>query len=560
MARKNSGSIGILELPKEKIMSNRIQQWPECDLDSASLRPEPSFIVVFGATGDLSHRKLFPALFDLHLDGLLPNGVVLLGFARKSLTSEAFRKDLAASCSTYSRHKEFSDGAWDRFAQRIFYLESNLEDPAGYELLAKIIHHENNPVIPFDGSGETLPFNVLFYLAVGPEYFGSIANRLGQAGLGTAPGLGSPRGKGWKRLVVEKPYGRDMESSLSLTETLNRSFRETDIYRIDHYLGKETVQNLLYLRFANAVFEPIWNSNHIESIDISVFETEGIGSRGGYYDSEGAARDMLQNHLVQLLCLVTMEPPATLDPERIRDEKVKVLRTIPDYSRDELIRRSVRGQYTPGSSLGDTASGSNIPAVDNASTIHATIPGYLGENKIRPNSTTETYVSFTVSLDNWRFSSVPITLRTGKAFAEKYSEIVIHFRRPPAALFAAHCGDTLSPNCLTIRIQPDEGVWLRFNSKIPGRSAIKPSELRFSYRQVSDYFPEAYERLLADALSGDSTLFIRSDESEQSWRVIDALLAAWASADPGSAPEKGGLWMYPAFSPVPDVKYPTRPE
>jgi glucose-6-phosphate 1-dehydrogenase len=342
---------------------------------------------------------------------------------------------------------------------------------------------------------------------------------------------------GWRRLVVEKPYGADGGSARRLTEALQRNFDEKDIYRIDHYLGKETVQNLLYLRFSNSIFEPLWNRNHIEAIDISVFETEGIGGRGGYYDQAGASRDMLQNHLVQLMCLTTMEPPASLDPESIRDEKVKVLQSITLKGAKDLLSRSRRGQYAQGRS----PDGKDIPA-------------YVEEAKVRPESRTETYVSLRLELDNWRFSGVPITLRTGKAFAEKYSEIVIHYRRPPVALFAAQCGDALVPNALTIRIQPDEGVWLRFNAKVPGMPAIKPSELRFSYREVADYLPEAYERLITDALSGDSTLFIRADESEGAWRIVDALEEAWAGADPGGEPAQGGLILYPAGSSVPGLE------
>jgi glucose-6-phosphate 1-dehydrogenase len=277
------------------------------------------------------------------------------------------------------------------------------------------------------------------------------------------------------------------------------------------------VQNLLYLRFANSVFEPIWNRNHIESIEISVFETEGIGQRGGYYDKAGAARDMLQNHLIQLMCLATMEPPASLDPESIRNEKVKVLLSISPYDVDRFIQNSTRGQYTEGVS----PDGQSIPA-------------YRKAAKVDPDSTTETYVSLRLELDNWRFSGVPIILHTGKAFAQKFSQIVINFRRPPAALFAAQCGDSLIHNSLTLRIQPDEGVWLRFNA-------------------VSDYLPEAYERLIADALAGDSTLFIRADESEHAWSIVDAMEAAWASVVPTAEPDRGGLRFYPAGSPVPEA-------
>jgi len=531
-------------------MSTPVDSYPLCNLDMNAFSPEPAFFVVFGATGDLSHRKIFPALFDLFFEGILPAELIMVGFARKPFDNDGFRAELKQGCVKYSRHGDFSDPQWKAFSERVVYLASDLNDPEGYARLAGMVAGRESLPGGVHAAG-SLPANALFYLAVGPEYFGIIAGKLGEAGLGS-PGTGSAgmgsagmgsagmgptnQGTGWRRLVVEKPYGRDGASAKTLTELLHAHFAENDIYRIDHYLGKETVQNLLYLRFANSVFAPVWNRNHIESIEISVFETEGIGERGGYYDSAGAARDMLQNHLIQLMCLTTMEPPASLDPESIRDEKVKVLQSVARHEAGDMLSRSVRGQYTAGKD------DSGIP-----------VPSYRNETKVRGDSTTETYAALRLELDNWRFSGVPITLYTGKAFAEKFSQIVIHFRRPPAALFAAQCGDNLIHNTLTIRIQPDEGVWLRFNAKVPGLPAIKASELRFSYREVADYLPEAYERLIADALAGDSTLFIRSDESGQAWRIIDALEAAWARADAAAVPEKGGLLLYPAGSPIPEL-------
>ncbi len=512
-------------------MTGKSESYPLCNLESSALTPESAVFVVFGATGDLSHRKIFPALFDLFAGGILPGSLIMIGFARKELDDSIYRADLKASCAKYARRGNFTEAQWEAFSSRIFYLASDLDDPSGYETLADMLGGGNASFAARLGN-KRLPVNILFYLAVGPEFFGAIAGRLGKAGLGSS---GETPG-GWRRLVVEKPYGSDGTSAKALTADLHEAFAEKDIYRIDHYLGKETVQNLLYLRFANSVFEPVWNRNHIESIEISVFETEGIGSRGGYYDKAGAARDMLQNHLVQLMCLTTMEPPASLDPESIRDEKVKVLQSISRSVQGNILSRSIRGQYAEGMDAG----GGKIRA-------------YRDEAKVGPDSTTETYVSLQVELDNWRFSGVPITLHTGKAFASKFSQIIIHFRRPPIALFAAQCGDSLMHNTLTIRIQPDEGVWLRFNAKVPGIPAIKASELHFSYREVADYLPEAYERLIADALAGDSTLFIRADESEHAWRIVDALESAWASADPSAAPDAGGLLMYPAGSPVPEI-------
>lgn len=515
----------------KRAMNSKSESYPICNLESSALKPESAIFVVFGATGDLSHRKIFPALFDLFAGGILPEDLLMVGFARKPLDDLSYRADLKASCSRFARRGNFTEEQWEIFSSRIFYLVSDLDDPSGYRLLADMVAGGD---AGFTAKLEKRrrPANILFYLAVGPEYFGTITGRLGEAGLGSTQDATD----GWRRLVVEKPYGRNGESAKALTTALHDSFSEKDIYRIDHYLGKETVQNLLYLRFANSVFEPVWNRNHIESMEISVFETEGIGGRGGYYDTAGAARDMLQNHLIQLMCLTTMEPPASLDPESIRDEKVKVLQSLSRFVQGDILSRSMRGQYASG----EDSTGKGILA-------------YREEAKVRPDSPTETYVSLRVELDNWRFSGVPITLHTGKAFASKFSQIIIHFRRPPIALFAAQCGDSLMHNTLTIRIQPDEGVWLRFNAKVPGIPAIKASELHFSYREVADYLPEAYERLIADALAGDSTLFIRADESEHAWRIVDALETAWASADPAAAPEEGGLLMYPAGSPVPEV-------
>jgi len=339
-----------------------------------------------------------------------------------------------------------------------------------------------------------------------------VARNLASSGLGSSAGA-ADGARPFRRLVVEKPFGSDRASARSLNATLQECFAEEDIFRIDHYLGKETVQNLLYFRFANSIFEPLWSRNHIESVEIDVLETGGIGTRGGYYDKSGAARDMLQNHLVQLLCLVAMEPPANLSPESIRGEKVKVLRSIRDYPDAELLSRSVRGQYAAGR----TSDGAALPA-------------YVDEARVAPGSTTETYASLRLEVDNWRFAGVPFTLRTGKALDRQVSEIRVTFKRPPATLFAGYCGDLLLPNVLTLRIQPDEGMWLRFNAKEPAVARVSPMELRFSYRERNDaYFPEAYERLIADALAGDSTLFIRSDEADEAWRILDALEAAWGS-------------------------------
>jgi glucose-6-phosphate 1-dehydrogenase len=405
---------------------------------------------------------------------------------------------------------------WAAFARRLSYHRGSFDDPAAYRSLAARVAAAASRPEPVA--------NALFYLAVAPEEFAVVARNLAAAGLGSSAGPAAP----FRRIVVEKPFGRDRASARELNAVLQGCFDERDIFRIDHYLGKETVRNLMYFRFANSIFEPLWNRNHIESVEIDVLETGGIGARGGYYDRAGAARDMLQNHLIQLLCLVAMESPASLGSESIRDEKVKVLRSIRDYSAAELLARSARGQYAAGEADG-SANGSAARA-------------YLDEDRVAPGSRTETYAALRLEVDNWRFAGVPFVLRTGKALDRQLSEIRVTFRRPPATLFQGYCGDRLSPNVLTLRIQPDEGAWLRFNAKVPGADRVSARELRFSYRERNDaYLPEAYERLITDALAGDSTLFIRSDETDEAWRIVDALEAAWASA--------GGPALYPAGSP-----------
>ena len=485
-----------------------------CDLDSEQPSPGPALIVVFGGTGDLARRKIVPALYNLLGEGRLHLESRVLCTGRRPLDTAEFRSGLREAAVRYSR-TVLDPATWEALAARIDYLEGDLDSPALYESVAGIL------------ASPGLPSNALFYLAVSPEHFGQVARGLAKAGLGTAgrhPDDAAP----YRRLIVEKPFGRDRASARALNLELQDSFAERDIFRIDHYLGKETVQNLLYLRFANSVFEPLWNRRYVERVEIDVLEEEGIGTRGGYYDGAGAARDMLQNHLIQLLCLTAMEPPAGLDPESIRDEKVKVLKSIPAYDPAELRSRSFRGQYGSG--------------IDSDGRPRK---AYLDEDRVAPGSRTETFAALRLEIDNWRFAGVPFVLRTGKALNRRVSEIRVRFRRPPGTLFQGSCGDRLGANGLTLRIQPDEGLWLTFNAKVPGRASVESGALRFSYRERADSLPEAYERLLADALAGDSTLFIRADETEAAWKLVDRLEEAWASGDPS------GLRIYPAGSPPP---------
>ncbi|MEI6873715.1 MAG: glucose-6-phosphate dehydrogenase [Spirochaetota bacterium] len=481
----------------------------DCDLEEAPGAPEPAAIVIFGATGDLAARKIVPALYNLCRAGRFHPASRIIAVGRRALTTPAFRESLAEATRSFS-HTGFDEGIWNELALRLDYLEGDLGAASLYESLARLLAAPGMPAIR------------LFYLAVGPDQFSPVAAGLARAGLGSAGRLRGPVDR-IGRLVVEKPYGSDLESARTLTRELHDAFAERDIFRIDHYLGKETVQNLLYFRFANSVFEPLWNRNYIESVEIEVLETSGIGNRGGYYDGAGAARDMLQNHLVQLLCLTAMEPPSSLDPEALRDEKVKVLRALPRYGAEDFLARSLRGRYT--------ASGA--------------IPDYLSEAKVSPGSSTETYVALKLELDNWRFAGVPFFLRTGKALDRQVSEIRVHFRSPPQKLFSMPAGSHLAQNMLTLRIQPDEGMWFSFNAKVPGFSRVTRSELRFSYRETDRYFPEAYERLIDDVIAGDSTLFIRSDEAEAAWGLVDGLESAWRS--PGAPPIRD----YAAGSPPP---------
>lgn len=466
-----------------------------CDLEADLPPPTPAVVVIFGATGDLAARKIFPALYNLSLVGRFHPASKIIAIGRKEYDTDAYVASVAPVMGEHSRRGVDAE-AWMHFAGRMEYLRGDLSDEGLYRSLASLLRTED------------MPRTRLYYLAVGPDQFAEAAEGLAAAGLGTT--REGEKGA-TSRLVVEKPFGSDLESARVLSARLQRAFRERDIFRIDHYLGKETVQNLLYLRFANSVFEPLWNRDHIESIEIDALETVGIGTRGGYYDRAGAARDMLQNHLLQLLCLTAMEPPASLDPEAIRDEKVKVLRSVPRYPAAEWKDRSLRARYAAGNSA-----------------TEGPIPHYLGEAKVAADSTTETFVALRLEVDNWRFAGVPFVLRTGKALDRRSSEIRVRFRAPPRALFSDYGGE-LGQNLLTIKIQPDEGVWFSFNMKVPGRPRVEQRDLRFSWRE-GDGLPEAYERLLDDAIRGDSTLFIRADESEAAWELVDELRRSWSTA------------------------------
>ena len=471
--------------------------------------PQPCTIVIFGATGDLTHRKLVPALYNLAADGDLPPAVAIVGFARREKSDDRFRNELENASRKFSR-QTVRDDIWKTFAESIFYHRSEFEDEGGYKTLAKRLDK-------IDKESGTRG-NRLFYLAAAPDQFESILKHLKAAGLNeTCKGS-------WARVIVEKPFGTDLPSARELNRIVRNSFTEEQTYRIDHFLGKETAQNILVLRFANAIFAPLWNTHYVDSVQITAAETLGVETRAGFYEHAGALRDMVQNHLLQLLCLVAMEPPTDLGADSIRDEKVKVIRSLRHLSRNEVAANIVRGQYTEGAIHGD-------PVV-----------GYRQEQNVKPDSQTETFVALRLFIDNWRWADVPIYMRVGKRLPKSATEISVHFKKAPPVLFNKELCDQ---NVLVIRIQPDEGISLRIHAKVPGASfRIEPVKMDFHYgTSFGKASPEAYERLLLDAMSGDATLFARRDEVEEAWAFIDPIEEAWHAKK--DAP---GLFLYPAGS------------
>jgi glucose-6-phosphate 1-dehydrogenase len=470
---------------------------------------DPCAVVMFGATGDLARRKLVPALYNLTGDGLLNDRFAVVGIGRQSLAQEPYREKIGRDVAEFgAQPSDARTAGW--LEERASYLSGDYEDEATYQRLREYL----------TGLGD-VGSNLLFYLATPPSLFGPIIERLGSAG------LVDQAGGGWRRVVVEKPFGRDLPSARTLNERLRAVLEESQVYRIDHYLGKETVQNIMAFRFGNGIFEPIWNRRYVDHVQITVAETLGIEQRGGYYDTSGALRDMVQNHLFQLLAVTALEPPASLLAGPVRDERLKVLHAIRPFTGESVRQNVVRGQYGPGRVGGES------------------VPAYRSESKVRPDSQTETYVALKVLVDNWRWADVPFYLRTGKRLPRHASEIVIQFKRAPLALFRGTPVERMQPNRLVLGIQPREGISLQFEAKVPGaQMELGTVNMDFCY---GDYFGQSpstgYETLLYDCMTGDATLFNRADIVEAGWEIVAPILDAWQRPDaPPVSGYAAGAW------------------
>ncbi|GMU62423.1 MAG: glucose-6-phosphate 1-dehydrogenase [Myxococcaceae bacterium] len=475
--------------------------------------PEPCTLVIFGASGDLTKRKLVPALYTLACERLLPASMAIVGFARKGTSDEAFRAEMKEACATFARHRPLEPHAWDAFAKNLFFQTGDYDDAASYQALkARLAALDQD---------RGIPGNRVFYLSTPPSTFPVAVKRLGEAGL-----VDASKGRPFRRVIIEKPFGTDLLTAQALNREVLGVLDESSVYRIDHYLGKETVQNLMVLRFANGLFEPLWNSRYVDHVQITGAEALGIEGRGGYFEQAGILRDMVQNHLFQVLAITAMEPPVSTHADDLRDEKVKVLkalRPIPEGRFDEFV---VRGQYRAG-----TVSGRRQV-------------GYQEEPGVQPGSKRETYVALKLFIDNWRWAGVPFYLRSAKAMPKKVTEVALVFREAPLRLFGDRAQAGQSPNVLAIRIQPDEGVSLRFGAKVPGNTLeIQPVNMEFRYgTSFGQEPPEAYERLLLDCMLGDQALFTRGDEVEASWRWISRVHEAWDAAADDVETYEAGTW------------------
>ncbi len=459
--------------------------------------PEPGVFVIFGASGDLTSRKLVPALYELASQRKLPMEFAIVGMSRTEMSHEEFREKLRGTLEEHVSDG-ISDEVWESFAGGIFYLPGDSKKPETYQELKGFLKK-------LDEERGTQG-NRAFYLSTSPSLVSAIVERLGAAGMNEG------EDGGWSRLVVEKPFGRDLESARELNDEIRRHFDEAQIYRIDHYLGKETVQNILALRFANGIFEPIWNQHYVDHVQITVAEDIGVGTRGSFYEEAGALRDIVQNHVMQVLCLTAMEPPVAFDAESLREEKVKVLKAVRPIPKDEVDDYAVRGQYTSGWVWGEE------------------VKGYREEEEVDPESVTETFVALRLFVDNWRWAGVPFYLRAGKRMPKKATEIAIQFHASPHTPFALQDTEGLEPNVLVVRVQPEEGVSLKIGAKVPGQG-FEVSSVNMDLLYGTAFLeeaPDAYQRLLLDLMLGDPTLFIRADETERAWGILEPVMRHWA--------------------------------
>jgi glucose-6-phosphate 1-dehydrogenase len=469
---------------------------------------KPCALVIFGATGDLTKRKLVPSLMGLAKDGLLPPGFAVVGFARRAWSDADFRRELADGVRQFGRPDTI--GLFESLTDGFAFHQSDFGETAGYEALAARLDQ-------LDRTRGTAG-NRLFYLATPPSSYSAILQNL------AATGLSKEKDGRFARVIIEKPFGRDTATAQALNEQVRAAFRERQVFRIDHYLGKETVQNILALRFANGIFEPLWNEKFVDHVQITVAESIGVGSRGGYFEESGIIRDMIQNHLMQVLTLVAMEPPASLTADAVRDEKVKVLKAIRSFRPDEVDAATVRAQYTRGSFGGEDAK------------------GYREETGVAAESMTETYAAARLQVNTWRWANTPFFLRSAKRLPRRVTEVAIHFKQPPQLLFEG--GKPHQPNVLLLRIQPDEGVALRFGAKVPGPD-VRIRDVRMDFRYGTAFGGEtadAYERLLLDAMLGDGTLFARADEVEEAWRIVDSIVAGWKQSARRPDEYVAGTW------------------
>ena len=474
----------------------------------ATRAAKPCVLVIFGATGDLTKRKLVPSLMGLAKDGLLPPGFAVVGFARRAWSDEGFRTECADGVRQFGRSQ--TPECFDALGDAFTFHQSDFGDRAGYESLKKKLEQ-------IDRSRGTAG-NRIFYLATPPSSYSAILQNLAATGLST-----EKDGK-FARVIVEKPFGRDIATAVALNDQVRAAFRERQVFRIDHYLGKETVQNILALRFANGIFEPLWNEKFVDHVQITVAESIGVGSRGGYFEESGIIRDMIQNHLMQVLTLVAMEPPTSLTADAVRDEKVKVLKAIRSFRPEDVDSNTVRAQYTRGSFAGEE------------------VKGYKEEEGVAAESVTETYAAVRLHVDNWRWARTPFFLRSGKRLPRRVTEVAITFKQPPLSLFDG--GKWQTPNVLLLRIQPDEGVALRFGAKVPGPD-VHIRDVRMDFRYGTAFAGEsadAYERLLFDSMLGDGTLFARADEVEEAWRIVDSIVAGWKHSARRPEEYVAGTW------------------